>query len=242
MNITRVVTLHEGEAAAAVVRNHWIASVRDFLVSAILIALPLFLMIPLFQFGTAGVVVFALIGFVGLLIGTRAFYLWYWNCFIVTNERVVDVDQRGFFDRVVSESAYDKIQDVSYQVKGIIGTVLNVGLLVVQTAGSNTNLELLHVKNPQEIQHLIVRKMAAYGNGRSRGERAQELVAAAAEMSDAEARAFVTELQQAMAEERAKDNRPSHPSGAAEIELPSDWREGGEEEAGPLSGWSKKNV
>lgn len=240
MNITRVVTLHEGEAAAAVVRNHWVSFVGGYFLALLLVVAPFFFMIPLFRFGLPGLIVFGLVVLVGLAIGTRNVFLWYWNAFIVTNERVVDIDQRGLFDRTVSEASFDKIQDVSYQIKGVFGTVWNVGTIIVQTAGTNTNLELLHVHRPQEIQHLIIRKMAARHAGQTRGERAQGLVAAAAEMSDAEARAFVTELQQAMAEERAKEPETKKPAAAGPV-LPDDWRDG-EEEDGPLAGWKKKRV
>jgi len=240
MNVTRVIKLRDGESVAAIVRNHWLSYAWSFFLAAFFIALPFFLMIPLFRYGNLGFGLFGLLVTVGLIVGIRTTHVWYWNAFIITSDRVIDIDQRGFFERVVSEASYDKIQDVSYKVKGVVGTVLNIGAITVQTAGTNSDLELSEVHEPQEVQHLITRKMEAYRGGNSRGERAQELVAAAAEMSDAEARAFVTELQEAMAQERAAE--PRKPSNSiADVPLPDDWRETDQGDSRP-PGWTKRNV
>ncbi len=241
MNFRRIVNLHDGEKVAAVVRNHWLSFFWGLSLPFTLIVAAFFFMVPLFRFGTPGLVAFGLLTFGGLFWFLRTVFLWYWNAFIVTSERIVDVDQRGLFDRTVSEAPFDKIQDVSYQVKGILGTVLNVGTVIVQTAGTNTNLELLHVHRPQDIQHLINLKMVARHEAQSRPVRTHGLVATAAEMSDAEARAFVTGLQQAMSEERSKADAPKPPPAGGPV-LPDDWRGPGEEDDGLLTDWRKKRI
>lgn len=87
--------------------------------------------------------------------GYRQWYLWSMNVIIVTNQRLIDLDQAGFFNRTVSETTYTKIQDVSYTICGLLPTVFHYGTVVVQTAGGQTNLELKGVRNPEAVQDLI---------------------------------------------------------------------------------------
>jgi len=47
------------------------------------------------------------------------YYLDFW---IVTNERIIDVQQNGFFSRIISEQKLDKIQDVTSEVHGMMAT------------------------------------------------------------------------------------------------------------------------
>jgi hypothetical protein len=194
MNVANVIKLKEGETVVRLVRNFWLVYLGQLLFASLLIAAPFFLMIPLFAMGTWGLGIFAVCILAGALLAVRTAILWYCNAFIITSQRVVDIDQRGFFDRTVSEAAFEKIQDVSYRVKGVWSTMLDFGTVVIQTAGTSTNLELNDVRDPKDIHHLITEKMAArLGN---QAGKPSSLVESAAGMSDAEARAFLVELQE----------------------------------------------
>ncbi len=206
MSITNIVRMKEQEKAVGVVRHFPLVYLPRVLIALVLVTAPFFFMIPLFAIRPwgfpAGLIVFAASLLFGLFLALRAFVVWYWNAFVVTNYRVIDVDQRGLFDRVVSEAAFDKIQDVSYHVKGMWGTLLRYGTIVVQTAGATTNLELSYVRRPKDVHHLITEMMAAYGDHPplERSERVARLLEAAADLSDAEARAFITEIKGAVAD------------------------------------------
>lgn len=194
MNTKSIVKLKDGETVVRIVRNFWLTYVGPFLFAFLLFAAPFFLMIPLFKMGSWGLGVFVVSLVAGLLVALRQAIIWYWNASVVTTQRVVDIDQRGFFDRTVSEAVFEKIQDVSYRVKGFWNTMLNFGTVVIQTAGATTNIELTNVRDPKEVHHLITEKMAARASGTDKP--APSLVSAAADMSDAEARAFLVELQE----------------------------------------------
>lgn len=199
MNVDKVIIRKEGEAVLRVVRRYWLTFLPKAFVAFVLFGVPLFFMVPLFRTGTPGKVAFLALLALGFLYGIRVLVEWRWNVFIVTTRRVVDVDQRGVFRRTVSEAPYDRIQDVSFSVKGVWGTVFRFGSVVVQTAGTNVNLELSDVKDPKAVHHLITETMSvrqandAVGTGR-----AEELLQAASSLSDAEARAFLVALQGAV--------------------------------------------
>ena len=206
MNVSKVIRLKDGEQVLRVVRNFWVVYAAPFAFAFLLVAAAFFFMLPLFKAGVWGVAGFAALNAVGFFFALRAGWVWYWNAFIVTSERIVDVDQRGFFHRTVSEAAFDKVQDVSYAIKGMLGTILRFGTIEIQTAGNATNLELQHVHDPKELHHLITDAMHHHkdrSNGGARSEKIALLLDAAAELNDSEARAFIVALQSAIAEGNA---------------------------------------
>lgn len=141
----------------ALVRRTPLVSLGANLLTLVLIIAPFFFLYPLLKLGPGGVGLIGLSLLIGVLLGIRTLWVQQLNAFILTEQRIVDVDQRGFFHRVVSETTYDKVQDVSYVVKGVLPTMLKFGTVLVQTAGSSANLELQGVREPQRVQDLILR-------------------------------------------------------------------------------------
>jgi len=193
--------LKEGESVLRIVRRFGLTYAAHLLLVMFLVCAPFFFMIPLFSLRSWGLASFLTSLFVGLLFGARLFMEYYWNAFIITTRRVIDVDQRGFFHRTVSEAPYEKVQDVSFTIEGVLGTIFRFGTIVVQTAGTHVNLELTHVRHPQGIHHLITETAAALQAESSGGVRSQKvahLLDTAADLSDSEARAFLVALQEAV--------------------------------------------
>lgn len=60
---------------------------------------------------------------------------YYLDIWIITNKRLIDIEQKGLFNRHVSEMNVDNIQNVTIQIEGIIPTLLKFGNLLVETAG-----------------------------------------------------------------------------------------------------------
>ncbi len=81
---------------------------------------------------------------------------YYYDSFIITNKRIIDIDQKGVFSRSVSETTFDRIQDATYEVKGFWGTTFDYGNVMIQTAGTQENLELSMVPHPQKVQERIL--------------------------------------------------------------------------------------
>ena len=176
MSISQSVRLKEGERIIVVVRHFLFVYTPSIIVALLLISAPLFFMVPLFSFGWPGMIGFGALILAGVLYGSRILVDWCGNAFIITNRRIIDVDQDGFFARHVCEAYYEKIQDVSYRVSGFWGTVFRYGTIVVQTAGTSNNLELHFVRRPREVQHLITETMAEFVATHSgQGERVSAL-------------------------------------------------------------------
>lgn len=86
------------------------------------------------------------------------FHAWidyYLDVWIVTNERVVNIEQKGLFSRSVSEMKLFRIQDVKAEVHGIVPTIFHYGEVTIQTAGSEIFAIFKQVPAPYEISQKI---------------------------------------------------------------------------------------
>jgi uncharacterized membrane protein YdbT with pleckstrin-like domain len=94
-----------------------------------------------------------------LIIWIGGFMIWfdyYLDVWIITTQRVVNVEQTGLFSRKVSELRFLQIQDISTDVKGFIPTMLNYGDVHIQTAAEQSKFIFLAVPNPYEIKANII--------------------------------------------------------------------------------------
>lgn len=62
------------------------------------------------------------------------FLLWFYNVYIVTNERVVDVDFFGLLYKNINVTQINRIEDVNYSQRGILSSFFNYGNVVIETA------------------------------------------------------------------------------------------------------------
>lgn len=74
---------------------------------------------------------------------------------IITNQRIIDNNQFGLFNRKVAEVKYERIQDISAHTKGVIETFLRFGNVVVQTAGVQQKFTFENVPDPIEVKAVI---------------------------------------------------------------------------------------
>ncbi len=91
-------------------------------------------------------------------------YIWtdyYLDMWIVTNKHMIDVDQRGLFNRKISTSRLDLIQDITVQVPSIFATFLGYGDIHMQTAGQSREFILKNVARPYKLKEVIVQEQDA---------------------------------------------------------------------------------
>jgi uncharacterized membrane protein YdbT with pleckstrin-like domain len=73
---------------------------------------------------------------------------------------VINVDQRGFFNRVITETDYTKIQEVTNSTAGMIGTTFNIGEINILTAGKESQLTIKNIPDPYSIQQEITKNIS----------------------------------------------------------------------------------
>ena len=150
-----VLQLKEGENVVRLTRRHILTLAPPLLLALVLIVLPFFLLFPLFDLGVIGVVMFAAAVLFGIGVAYRGVMLWDADVLILTTHRLVDVDQKGLFTRNVTEAQLANIQDVSWSKKGFWQTVLGMGSVQVQTAGSANKIEAIHIAEPQRLAEFL---------------------------------------------------------------------------------------
>jgi len=94
-------------------------------------------------------------GFIWILI----FIIWvdyYLDIWIVTDQRILDVEQIGFFNRVVSELDLKRIQDITSKVCGILPTMFGFGNIQIQTAAEEHRFEMKSIPHPVATRRKII--------------------------------------------------------------------------------------
>ena len=104
-----------------------------------------------------------------LLLALALFWLW-WNFsdwgndqYIVTNDRIIDIDRLplGFRTRR-TETTFDRIQNVNFEIPNPIATILKYGTVMVYTAGGEGRLDFLWVRDPKRVQAEVFRRLTVY--------------------------------------------------------------------------------
>jgi len=84
-----------------------------------------------------------------------AFLIWFFSVFIITDERIIDVDFVSLLFKDVSSAKIDAIQDVSSKTGGFLASVVNYGTVYIQTAGEQREIEFENIPQPAKIAALL---------------------------------------------------------------------------------------
>lgn len=96
------------------------------------------------------------------------FLNWFFNVYIITNKRIVDMDFNALLHRKISEAPLRNIEDITYSVTGTIQTLFDFGDINIQTAAEQRELEFEYISNPGKVQDilsdLVSAKRRSYGS------------------------------------------------------------------------------
>lgn len=91
-----------------------------------------------------------------LLFTLIEFINFYFDLNIVTDRRIIDIDQERLFNRTVAQLLYDDIEDVKAKTKGILTTLFDYGDVMIQTAGTQPNFIFNDVRHHNEVAAMIL--------------------------------------------------------------------------------------
>lgn len=83
------------------------------------------------------------------------FLNWYFNSYIVTNKRVVDIDFYGITHRRFSEAPLRNIEDVTNSISGFGQVIFHYGDVSIQTAAESREITFENVPNPDRVQDIV---------------------------------------------------------------------------------------
>jgi membrane protein YdbS with pleckstrin-like domain len=156
----------EDEQIKLLLRRHWFTLVPPVLKRFVIIFLPFLILFFLFPSFILKSIFFSILFLLWFVMGISAilyeWIIWYYDIYIITNKRIIDIDQKTLFSRSVAEASLDKVQDVTFEIDGVIPTFLNYGDVSVQTAGAEEVVNLEEVHDPREVQGKIMELQKKY--------------------------------------------------------------------------------
>ena len=97
-----------------------------------------------------------LVDIVILFWGMRNFLDYYLDALLITDRAVIDIEWHGWFHRESTRIDYSSIEGVSYEVQGILGTILNYGTITIERIGNGSVVEIEKVKRPRDVESAIL--------------------------------------------------------------------------------------
>lgn len=159
--------LRDGEEVLAEVHRAPLSFLGTLVWTGLFLLGPFFLLFPLLRLGAVGVMLFTGGITFGVLLLVRLLFLLERNMLRITNQRLIDIDQHGFFRKTVSETPLDKVEDVSFSIGGVRQTVFRFGTVHIETAGSQANVEVRNVAQPESVHAAIMEAIRQYSAERS---------------------------------------------------------------------------
>ncbi|HET8581061.1 MAG TPA: PH domain-containing protein [Candidatus Paceibacterota bacterium] len=161
---------HPDERVLLEVRKHWFVFLVAAGTSFALILLPFVAAILLSAFGPSAIALFGtpywtifaalwlLLTFMHLATVWTEYVL---DSIIVTEKRVIFIEQKALFSREVVSLRLELVQDVTVDTEGIFATLLTYGTVHAETAGAEANLAVMHgIPDPGHVKDVILQQSA----------------------------------------------------------------------------------
>lgn len=101
-------------------------------------------------------------GFVlGMLLYLPSWLSWYYSVFIVTDQRFIQITQKGLFHRSVVDIGLNQIQMVNYEIAGLQETLLGYGTIMMQTYMGDLVIHDVH--HPAKTQKKLLKILREEG-------------------------------------------------------------------------------
>jgi hypothetical protein len=150
----------DDEEVLFVFRKHPIVMRRGFIFAmlAILLGTVPSLFIPEYSVYLMGLAAGLVLGGLIMLPGWIG---WWFSVFIVTDQRLIQITQKGLFHRSVIDMRLNQIQMINYEVAGLQETLLGFGTIMMQTYVGDLVIHDIH--HPANIQKKLLEVLRERG-------------------------------------------------------------------------------
>lgn len=178
--LLKSILLAEGEKIILIARPSMWRWFWPLLLSIILIFGDFFFLYPLVQWENWGLIIFALIQFLALVILTKTSRRHYYTALILTSRKIIDLDQLGYFSRAISQHPLGKIGHVRGKTSGVSGAFLGLGDIIISLPETGSEIVIAKIKNFKNTVSIIVSEQEKYlqrhsGQAKNPGERLARL-------------------------------------------------------------------
>jgi len=165
------IKLEDDEQILTVVRRHWFVFLLRLFSVVALTAAPFVLFVaaafidPIASIVTTASadysdqiifvsMLWLLFGWMGMAHAWTDQYLDLW---VVTDRRIISIDQKNLFVRSVGSFRLERLQDMNIIIPGFVATLLDYGHVEAQTAsGSEEEFQVQNLPHPRELKALIL--------------------------------------------------------------------------------------
>ncbi|MFH0988146.1 MAG: hypothetical protein V1763_02135 [Parcubacteria group bacterium] len=161
-------------------RRHWFVPLKLVAMAVVLTVVPLIFYVIIYNFtdfltNDATVAILVLLGsayyLFAILYSFSSFIDYYLDVWLVTNQRIIDIEQKGLFARIISEEEIDRVINITSETKGFWATVLNYGDVYIETAVHKQRFAFRQIPFAEQVAQKIsnmvsdYRKLKGTGNG-----------------------------------------------------------------------------
>ncbi|MBM3228024.1 PH domain-containing protein [Candidatus Peribacteria bacterium] len=152
--------LEEDETLVTITHRHWLMGARSLFwpVLAFVAGILLLIAAP-YRSVAIGVGMWSSCVLLWLV---RNFLDYYLDAWIITDQAIIDVAWFGWFHRESSRVLFSDIQGVSYEIKGVLPTLLRYGTISVEKISTGASISLDTVPRPRKVEAVILRCMEEY--------------------------------------------------------------------------------
>lgn len=154
----RFETQEQKEKVLLLLRRHWITQIK-WVVTAVVMALaPIVLIwIPLIDFmpNNFRFMVVVMWYLLTLAFIFESFISWFYHVFIITDERIIDIDFYHLLYKEMSEAKIDNIEDVTFRQGGMVRAMFNFGDVSIQTAAEKQEFNIESVPEPNRVVKIL---------------------------------------------------------------------------------------
>jgi uncharacterized membrane protein YdbT with pleckstrin-like domain len=101
---------------------------------------------------------------------------WYRDVYIIQGNRIIDIVSSGFRLRGERrrEGTFDAVQNITYTIPSFWHQLINMGNVVIETAGTEQTFAFNSVFNPSKVQQEVFDRWNAYHEERRRREQEEQ--------------------------------------------------------------------
>jgi len=158
--------LRPWEEAALILKRHWIVYFYIWFYFCVAIFISVWIYMAIWSW-----FLWSIINIVFWMLAAQFIYIQWLNfeldIFIVTNNRVIWVEQVSFLNRTVSEANLWQVQEVNSKTVWIFANLLDYWTITIQTAWNATNFEMTYAPNAIQNSRKILNIVDSYRDAHS---------------------------------------------------------------------------
>jgi uncharacterized membrane protein YdbT with pleckstrin-like domain len=150
-----VLNLQEGERIEGIIRRHYSTLWPRLLLAGAFIILPFFFLFALLSLGLIGLLLVVFSVALGIFLALKALIVWDARVLLLTNRRLIHVDQRGIWSRKVQEAPLWNIRSVECEQTGLLDRICRTATVVINTDGTSGTIQFSALPRFRQFQEKL---------------------------------------------------------------------------------------